>query len=382
METFHLLSRIVSSSAGCALIFALSACVPDKPASRSGDRSGKVSQARIEDEALRAVDFARKAQDAVMASAAWKNEALEEGRFAAIGIALPPNRSLWLYDAAWCREPAPEDPLAIQKETVVVWPTNFEVAGEAESAGRGGQLAQRVGSYLGPKSAGIMESGGVRLSGITEDGAEFYALPSGCAGLGIGEGAPVFLLTTLRKDTGSTESANTSYEVKGCPAGQVGTRVVRQYAHKEDGVEDPSQVYVAPEETYDSVCIPLVTVTPVTPPVIAPVTPPIVTVNPPIIIPPPPPPALPPPPPTGVRWYVSWRIVSNFGGMEGQWAAKNTLLIKPVGIKPVCVHKSPEMCTYNGNNWCGTYLHGERTSAYHHGVVDQIECVTSLTPQP
>ncbi len=293
----------------------LSACVPDKASSRdpSSALPDDILKTRIADEALRAIDFTRKAQNTVTASAQWASNSLDEGAFDTIGLALPGATGLWHYNAAYCKErsassgasltvvvasgdpdaattqddssaSSPEEEEENGNESIVVWPSDFNTTIESTSLSHQTALmSQKVVATLGSGSAGVMGEGGVvALSGQRpSDGSTHYTLPSGCQGLAIPNGAPVIILTFRHNDPGSTESANISYTVRTCDANQTGTRITTRYAHKEDDKNKKGSgiMIIEDEDDYLDVCADSIELLPVSAPTTTTISRPTVTVT-------------------------------------------------------------------------------------------------------
>lgn len=291
----------------------LAACVPDKASSRNPSSAlpDDILKTRIADEAQRAVDFTRKAQNTVMASAQWASASLDEGAFDAIGLALPGTTGLWHYNAAYCKERsgssdasltviiASGDPDAATQtdpaessseeeetgnESIIVWPSDLNTTiGNSNLSHQAALMSQDVVSTLGSGAAGVMgDNGVVALSGQRPlDGKTSYTLPSGCQGLVIPSGVPVIILTFRHNDPGSTESANISYTVRTCDANQTGTRITTRYAHKDDDKKTKGSgiTIVGDEEDYLDVCADSIDLLPVSAPMVTTVTRPAVMVS-------------------------------------------------------------------------------------------------------
>ncbi len=75
-------------------------------------------------------------------------------------------------------------------------------------------------------------------------------------------------------------------------------------------------------------------------------------------------------------YYLSWKIVTNFGGNQGRYTACNV-----VQTAPYCGHGSNCNCPPPYSNFCGAYSNGQRTIHCPGGIGDEIQCIVTTSPQ-
>lgn len=75
-------------------------------------------------------------------------------------------------------------------------------------------------------------------------------------------------------------------------------------------------------------------------------------------------------------YYLSWRVMTNYNGRQGQHVACNV-----VQTTPYCGHGSWCNCPSPWSYHCGNYTNGQRTIWCPNNIGDEIQCVVTTSPQ-